>query len=81
LREAFKNHFRLVHRDPDTRIHDLEPKPPGFAARVRLDAQDDRALLGEFQRVSDEIDQNLPQPVRIPYQSRGNARKNLNGEL
>ena len=49
--------------------------------RAGLDADDDLTLLGELDRVADEIEQDLPEPSGVADQGVGHVRLDLAGEL
>lgn len=53
----------------NARVANCEPHPPrGWIVRIALDADDYFALLGELDRVTDEVDEDLAQPRRISDQ-------------
>src|SRR6185436_5036277 len=86
LRETVEDHSSFVRGNPDPRVDDVESQlarrfSPDCQARVQLHAKRDRAALREFQRVPNQIDENLPQTLRVPNQPQGDTGQNLKGEL
>ena len=81
MSETVKNHFRFVRGYSDPSVDDVESKPARRSSRFRLHPKRDRASLGEFQGVSNQIDKNLPQTIRIPNQPQRDARQNLKSEV
>ena len=64
-----------LFRNPDPRVANREPQGSGGSVLgVGLDPDDHFTLLGELDRVPDEIDEDLPEPRRIAYERRRRRR-------
>src|ERR1700691_4623682 len=67
LNEGLKNPLLLVFRDADSGVGNAEYQRPF----PRLNTCRDSTLDGELYRIAHQIDQDLPQPVRVgPYRFR-----------
>lgn len=67
LAERFEDDLGLLARDADAGVVDLEQHP---ARRVRLDRQTDTAVLGELDRIGQQVLENLLQTLAIDDQLR-----------
>src|SRR5262249_16294215 len=68
--------------DTDAGVADRELEPDaGFALRLRRNVHRDAAALGELDRVAREIDEDLPQIVRIAAQRRRHLRHDRDDEF
>ena len=94
LLECLEDLLLLIERDADARVADGEAQHlrragsalgrlglRAGAGRARLDADDHFALLGELDRVADEIEQDLPEPSGIADQGVGDVRLDLADQL
>src|ERR1700685_604691 len=55
----------MVACNADAGVGDRKPQGARFAGRLILDHQTDLARLGEFQRIANKVDEDLPQTRRI----------------
>ena len=65
----------LVGRNPGAGVRDGEPQQRApLRARLAVHAHRDLAPLGELERVADEVDHHLPEPVRVADEAVGDLR-------
>jgi len=84
LPEGFKDHLLLIGRDADPGIGDGETQSGRalrFLFRFRRHRHDHFPLLGELDRVADQIGQHLSQPSRIAYEHFRDVRDGLISQL
>jgi hypothetical protein len=82
LAEGGEQPRERVRRYPGAGVLDVDRQtnPGRVAVRVGTDAYPDAARFGEFQRVADEVDQDLPQPARVDDDQRGRAGREVAAE-
>src|SRR5205085_118959 len=74
LGELFEDRVELLRGNADPSVGHREPHLRGVPlATVALDVNDDLADLGELDRISDQIDQDLTNAARISYDPTGNV--------
>src|SRR6185437_12147358 len=82
LGEAFEYLLLFLRPDPDTGIPDLDGKPnKGFPGRfvhvaALFDRDEDLSFRGEFDRIPQQIDDDLPDAHRVAKELRGDGRIN-----
>ena len=75
LREGVKDAGLFFRSDADARVLHAEVKARDHViSGLPLDGQVDLASFGEFQRVPQQVDQNLAQPAGVAHQSVGHVR-------
>jgi hypothetical protein len=75
LAERQEEPVRPIGRDADAGVPDREPDPP-VAVRDRH-RHGDRAVLGELDRVAEQVDQDLPDPALVA----DHRRRAVGGEV
>src|SRR5579863_8237643 len=76
-----KDRLKMIAGDPDPFIGDGELEddlPRASLADPDIDA--DRSTFGELHRVSDKIDEDLVQPMRVALNPFGNSRVDSDGK-
>ena len=84
LREGGKNRFLVFRRNPDTRVVDRDFEAVigfPFGLRATREGKADCAVLGEFDGVAQQVDQDLTQPHRIAEDEARCIRTQVAGEF
>ncbi len=82
LGEGLEDHGLLIGRDTDARVLDAKVQAHLVAARFLLfHADDDFAVLGEFDGVADQVNQDLTEPAGVAHQNLRHVSGNLTGQL
>ena len=66
MHEWLKDAAENLRRHADTGIVNFETDGARSPVRHVGDADPDRSFSGEFDRIADQVGQDLPQPVRVP---------------
>ena len=74
LLEGFENHAEVLLGNADAGVNDLNPHRL-MIGRIGHDAHGDAALLGELERVADEINNDLPQFFSVGLNGRHRCRQ------
>ena len=78
---ASKTAALTIGRDADARVGDREVQHASdLGVRSARDAHSDAPVLGELDRVADEIRQHLPQPRPVADDAVGHAARDVAGE-
>src|ERR1043166_4750903 len=77
LRERFENAPQLLARDARTAVVHTKPERAGFAL---LDREHNASHLGKFDRVTQKIDQHLPQALFVPVDAAREIWCQFNGK-
>ena len=82
LAEGREQPVHPILRDPDAGIADGELDAPGaLPGRLGVDVHDDLALLGELDRVREQVEQDLSQAGHVPHDSRRHGLAEQAAEL
>ena len=87
LLEGVEDRGLPVLGDANPGVGDGEPQPDGAAGRVagrafgQLHIEHDLALLGELDRVADEVDDDLPQPAGVALHDLRHLQVDVAGQL
>src|SRR5580700_197444 len=82
LRERVENQLLFLRGDTNSCIHDLEVQLEGVRGLISQVSTDyDLAFLGEFDRVADQIDDDLPQAAWITNHAYRHLGPNLARQL